>query len=279
MKIIFIADFFANQVVGGGELNNNELIELLKSQGFEVECVNSHLVSPKFIKENHSNRFIVANFANLSKISKTELVNNKYVIYEHDHKYLKSRDPSFYPNYVAPPSEIINLEFYQNALKVYCQSQFHLDIVYSNTNLENLENLSGNLWALKTLELLKELSLIIKEPICSIMESRIPHKNTKDAIKYCVLTNQKYDLVADNDYHGFLKKIGKNKTFIFFPMTPETLSRVSVEARMLGMSVILNDKIGAAGEPWFALKGPDLIEEVASMRGRILKTVLNGLLK
>jgi len=30
MRIIFVADFFAEQVLGGGELNNEELITIVK---------------------------------------------------------------------------------------------------------------------------------------------------------------------------------------------------------------------------------------------------------
>ena len=45
MKILFIADFFANEINGGGELNNSVLVDLLNSKGYEVSCINSHLVS------------------------------------------------------------------------------------------------------------------------------------------------------------------------------------------------------------------------------------------
>ena len=37
MKIIFIADFFIDQVLGGGELNNEELIEMLIKDGHKVK--------------------------------------------------------------------------------------------------------------------------------------------------------------------------------------------------------------------------------------------------
>ena len=34
--IVFIADFFAEEIGGGGELNNQELIQLLSQQGHNV---------------------------------------------------------------------------------------------------------------------------------------------------------------------------------------------------------------------------------------------------
>ena len=70
--------------------------------------------------------------------------------------------------------------------------------------------------------------------------------------------------------------MGQNKTFVFFPKTPETLSRVVVEARMMGMSVIVNRMIGATREPWYKLKGDSLIREVRNMRKTIPSKVVEA---
>ena len=67
MKIIFIADFFAEDVLGGGELNNEELISMLIQDGHEVLKVHSHKVTAHFIESNASSRFIIANFVNINK--------------------------------------------------------------------------------------------------------------------------------------------------------------------------------------------------------------------
>jgi len=43
-NILFIADYFVNDVLGGGELNNEELIFILKEKGYHVEKIQSHFV-------------------------------------------------------------------------------------------------------------------------------------------------------------------------------------------------------------------------------------------
>ena len=43
MKIVFIADFFVDQILGGGELNNEELITILQEDGHTVQKIQSHL--------------------------------------------------------------------------------------------------------------------------------------------------------------------------------------------------------------------------------------------
>ena len=61
------------------------------------------------------------------------------------------------------------------------------------------------------------------------------------------------------------------------PKTPETLSRVAVEARMMNVSVITNNRVGAAKEKWFKLKGSELIDEMIEKRKDITEIVLGKL--
>ena len=70
-----------------------------------------------------------------------------------------------------------------------------------------------------------------------------------------------------------MDKLSENDTFIFLPKTLETLCRVVVEARMCGMKVVTNKKVGATSEEWFALKGKDLINEMKNKRETIIQTI------
>jgi hypothetical protein len=109
------------------------------------------------------------------------------------------------------------------------------------------------------------------------MNSNITHKNTADAIRYCNAKDLTYNLISSPDYREFLTLLGSNKTFVFFPKTPETLSRVVVEARMMNMGVIVNKMIGATREPWYSLKGIPLIDKIIDMRQDIKKIVIKSL--
>ena len=68
--------------------------------------------------------------------------------------------------------------------------------------------------------------------------------------------------------------MGENKAFVFFPKTPETLSRVTVEARMMNMKTITNNKVGASREPWFKFKGEKLIDHMIQKREKIVETII-----
>ena len=279
-KIIFVADFFANEVPGGGELNNQELIEILRDRGIHVLEVKSNRLTPKFILEcSKKLKFIVANFVMLSEESKTSLENDReYIIYEHDHKYMRSRNPANYDNFIAPKSEIINFSFYKNAKAVLCQSQFHADIVESNLKLDNIISLGGNLWSEDSLDTMLGMSKVDKKPTCAIMSSTNWHKNTADAIKLCKTKQWDYDIIPPCSYMEFLLRLGESEKFVFLPKTPETLSRITVEARMMGLSVVTNSLVGATKEEWFSLKGEELIEFIKNKRIEI-PNIVTELLK
>ena len=279
MDIIFIADVFVeNGILGGGELNNDEFIKIVEEQGNRVQKINSQHVTLDVVKNNLDKTYIISNFLGLSEEVKREITSSaKYGIYEHDHKYLKTRDPSGYENYKAPQEHVINWGFYQNAKGVFCQSELHASVAERNLNTGNVISLGGNLWSLEILEHIRELSKTNKENFYSIMESEIDHKNTGGAIRWCKYKEKPYKLIRSKDYKSFLEMMAKNEGFVFFPETLETLSRVVVEARMLNCKVGTHDKLGAAGEEWFKLKGPELIDVMISKRSEIPKLVLETL--
>jgi hypothetical protein len=273
--MLFIADFFADQVPGGGELNNDVLMNRLNKQGHSIRRVNSHQVN--HLDLLHNKNIIVSNFVNLSEENKKGLQGRDYIIYEHDHKYLPNRNPNVYPNYQAPKEHIINKEFYANAKAVLCQSNFHAEIVRKNLELDNIINLGGNLWPEAHFSLLEELSKQSKADTCAIMSSPIPHKNTHEAVQYCEALGLEYALIPPSDAPTFLRSLGGHSTLVFFPKTPETLSRIVVEARMMGMKTKTTNNIGAIHEDWFSKKGLDLIEHMRGKQEEILKTVLDRL--
>jgi hypothetical protein len=271
-KLVFIADYYADEIPGGGELNNQELIFNLNKK-YNILCLKSNNV--KELKSLKNCKFIIANFALLSEEIKQYLINTnqKYVIYEHDHKYLKSRNPADYKNFKAPEEHLINVNFYKNAKHVFCQSKFHKSIIEKNLKISNIISLSGNLWSDQILETLKIFSEKSKKDCCSIMQSNNWHKNTLDSINYCEQKKIYYELIPNLPYEEFLNRLSNNNKLVFFPKTPETLSRIAVEARMMNMSVITNSNLGAASEDWFSLKGLELIDHMHKIKKNIINTI------
>lgn len=265
----------SDEILGGGELNDEELCNQISSKYNiqKIKCMKATL------GDIDNKKIIVSNFITLNKKLKDFITKNlNYVIYEHDHKYVKNRNPGVYKDFIIPKSEIVNYEFYKNAKAIFCQSSFHKNIVHKNLHLNNIINLSGNIWSSNKLDLIFSLSNEKKADKFSILKSSNWHKNTQDTVFYCNKKSYDYELIEPNNYTSFLTSLSKNTKFIFLPKTPETLSRVVVEAKMMNVKVVTNKFVGATYEDWYSLSGKELIDFMNLKREKITNTVLEALL-
>lgn len=278
-KIIFISDFFSEHVLGGAEINDKEIIDIFKKD-FNIGLKRTFEIDRNFLELNKDAYYFISNFCFLKPKNKQWFIENgKYIIYEHDYKCLKNRNPSTYKEYKIPQKDIINYFFYKNALSVFCQSNKHKEIISKIISPHNVISVSGNMWSIESLELMRQICKNSKEDKYSILHSNNELKGTEKAIQYCVNKNLPFELVSDQSYFSFLNKLGKNKNLIFIPSVPETLSRISCEARMMGMSVTANQMVAATFESWFVKKGEELIDLMFQKRKEIPKMVLESFKK
>jgi hypothetical protein len=77
-------------------------------------------------------------------------------------------------------------------------------------------------------------------------------KGSEQTQAWCKLNNKKFSVVGNKDYASFLKELGSHKGFVFMPLDCDTCPRVVIEAKMLGMDLVLNKNVLHKDEPWFA---------------------------
>jgi len=296
-KIFFIADAFLHDGYYGGAERCDECLieELLMSEYNDfrksaVVCINCVQLEPQFIEQNSNSLFIIANFITLSEENKRILIKNeiKYIIIEHDHKYLKSNNPVLYTNYLANEDEIQNVAFYKNAYAVICQSSLHAETVYKNILLDNIVNLRGNLWTegdLNTLETyeyrlrgLGATSVPRLRPYqWGVLNSTNPNKGVPETLEY--IRSNKIDL----DKITYLPKTPVFADFVkdglsqvdgvmFFPTWMETFNRFVVEARALNCKIKTNERLGCISDGYLQLRGSALIQRMRQAKQEIFKT-------
>ncbi len=276
-KIIFISDFFSDHFVGGAALNDEEAVSLL-SKEFEVVKIKSRYTYSGFIEENKNNFFIISNFFELPQNVVQSLKSCNYAIYAHDYKFVKHTNPAVYENFKVPEEDLISLDFYKQSKKIICQSKLQKEIYDLNLNFQDKTiNFSGNLWSSKHLELMKKLKEEKKENSSAIMSSPYPQKGTQKAIDFCKENKKRANVISSDNYEFFLKKMSSNSEFIFFPTTPETLSRTCVEAKLMGIKVITNKLTGVFHEPWFQKSSEEVNEYLLNKKNtfcKFIKTII-----
>ena len=145
-QIIFIGDFFIEDFLGGAEINDDTLIQELIKEDMLYEKIHSHKVTEEYLNKHSDKLFVLTNCVRLKPDLTPVLALMDYVIYEHDYKFVKNRNPALYPNFKVPKSEIINYNFYANAKSVVCLSKMHRDIFEKNIDIDNITNINCSLF-------------------------------------------------------------------------------------------------------------------------------------
>ena len=270
MNYFFIADYFEEQCPqGGAEIATEVVINGLKSRGKNVFKINANKFDTSILKSD--SKLFVGNFTLLSEDVKNKIIEHgNYSIYEHDFKMISTRNPSNYPLFTAPKEHIINEDFYKNANKVIAQCDKHLEIINRNLQLDNLISSKGNPWNSDSLDLLSKLSKVEKENVYAILNHGNSLKNTAGSLEYARSNNIDIRLISARPHTEFLSELTKYKGLIFLPNVFETFSRISFEARCLGLQILGNENIAFLYEESSYLKGDDLINLTRENTKRII---------
>jgi glycosyltransferase involved in cell wall biosynthesis len=270
-NIIFVADLFVENLQGGAELVNEQLINLLRQRGHTVTKMRCPGLTIDLLRSFKNHPLIFGSIITLAENIKNELSSGgyNYVFYEHDHKYLTERNPAKFVNFKAPKASIVNVGFYENAKLVLCQSSAHEEIINKNLNLSNTVNLGSSLWGENFLNEIASIP-INKTKKYAIVASDNPVKNQAGCENFCKAKGLKYDIVSAPTPISLARKMSEYEYLIFFPTVPESLCRVAVEAKMVGCKIITNNLLGASSEPWFSSNPEEIINE---MRRAPLKTL------
>jgi len=260
-KVVFISDYFLDEIRGGAEYCNEALIGLLESK-YEVLRAKSATVTPAFIETHEDSFFIVANFFQLSESSKQRLAPVPYVLFEHDHKYIRSNNPLLYVNFLAPEAQIQNKAFYQNAITTVCQSKKHSEILQQNLFINNLSNFGGNIWTDAQLAVLEKNLNQDKSIEHGVIRSNNKNKGMPTAINFCQQNNLAFEFLEEQRFEDFIENLSQVKNLVFFPQWFESYNRLSIEAKILGCKLITNGLLGAASEPYFKQNGPELLATI-----------------
>ena len=270
VNVIFVADFFKKDLPGGGETNDDVLINHLISLGCDLTLRRCIEISPSDFDKN--NFFIVGNFISLSSENKNKLQKEKYIIYEHDHKYVKTRDPSKYKNFNIPETHLVNKDFYKNAVAVIVLSKICKEVLTKNISIDNVYSIGCSLWSDASFSYMEDLLKNKKNDKFAILNSSNPVKNTLKTVQFSNSNNIEYDLIEKCPERELLEKLSMYKGLIFFPTVLETFSRISAEAKMLNCKLMTKPNLlGFASEDIYKLSGIDLINEFRNRKQSALK--------
>lgn len=259
--VVFVSDLFVKDYIGGGELSTQTLIETCL---LPVAQVNSQHLTTEMMKSYKNAHWVFGNFTQVGLDCLVYAIKNlSYTVIEYDYKFCKYRSPE---KHIIEEGEC-NCEKSQLAKAVTMFMLHSKSVMWMSKNqqqrymekfpfLEKANNVVlSSLFTHETLNYLNSLKNTRKNNKYLIIDSDSWIKGTQDCVIYAKQNNLEYELIRGLGYRDVLDKLAMAKGIIFMPKGGDTCPRFTIEAKILGCELILNDNVQHKDEEWF--QSPD----------------------
>jgi hypothetical protein len=258
--IVFVSDLFVKDYVGGGELSTQALIE---SSLLPAAQINSKFLTPEIMQQHKNAFWIFANFSELSiQCILYAIKNLSYSIVEYDYKYCKYRSPE---KHIEEEGECdCENEQLSKAVTMFMthskttfwmshnQKQKYIDKFPFIDKHQN--KVLSSIFSEETLNYISSLQYANKNNKYLILNSNSWIKGATDCREYAEANGLEYELVWNIDYKDLLQKLAESKGIIFLPKGGDTCPRFTIEAKLLGCDLILNEHVQHKDEEWFSTR-------------------------
>ena len=261
-KIIFIADYFINDGIGGAELTTDAIMRFGAQKEFNIAATHCHKLNKDILEQNKEDcHFIVCNFVQLQDDVKLYMIkNSSYSIIEYDYKICKYRSYELHEKLTGKPCDCetqfagkLTSAFYGYAEKVWFMSEKQKNMIQSKVPVLKNENCQvlNSVFSAGDIRFINSIKNNEKNNKYLILNSDSPVKGTLECVEYAEKNNIEYEKISNLQYHEMLIKLSTSKGLIFMPVASDTCPRLVMEAKMLGCDLILNEHVQHQEESWF----------------------------
>lgn len=265
--IVFVADMFVEDgILGGAELTSDALI---KASPYKVFKIRSRDVGQLTLQTGANKKWIFGNFTQIQpnifyKVLQTFAQNMSYCVLEYDYKYCVARSPEKHAEMAGkcdcPGGNHTRAieNFYANAKRVYWMSEKQRDAC-----IRAMPALSASpgevLSSVFSPETLVKLDLLrdARKTAGSVSDNWVVLgsnswiKGYEKAVEYCKSNGLSYTVLSNLPYDELLSQLATNKGLVYLPPGGDTCPRLVIEAKLLGLELVLNENVQHKDESWF----------------------------
>ena len=259
--IVFVADMFSSDYMGGAELTTDSLIN---ESPFNVFRLHSKDVDLNLLEMGVGKFWIFGNFSNLDMNLIPSIVSNiKYAILEYDYKYCRYRSPEKHLFSENVPCDCHNQihgkiisAFMHGAKSLWWMSEqqmekYHQIFPFLEQNNNTVLSSVFDEGFFRYISALKEKYKNQKRSGWIVLGSTSWVKGAQQAEKWCKKNNKEYEVVWNVPYSSLLEKLARSEGFVYLPPGGDTCPRMVIEAKLLGCKLQINDNVQHAKEIWF----------------------------
>lgn len=279
--IVFVSDLYVEDYVGGGELTTEAIIE---GCSLPVLKLRSSEVTPQHLVQFSDRHWIFGNFSSLNPSLLLPLMKNiSYSVVEYDYKFCKYRLPE---KHIAAEGECdcayniggkLISSFFAKAKSLWFMSESQKNIYTNHYKFldKKTTRVLSSMFSSSALDFMSNYRNDNRGDTWLIQKSDSWVKGTEDAIKYAENNDLKYELFSNLTHSDLLQKFKNSKGFIFLPKGPDTCPRTTIEAKILGCELILNENVQHKDEKWFNSEPEQIINYLRSRSDTFWEEIYN----
>ena len=264
--IVFVADMFKEDYVGGAELTSEALID---SCPLNIYKLHSKDVNMQTLEQGHLKHWIFGNFSGMdSQLIPTIVANINYSILEYDYKYCRYRSPEKHEDierkecdcHTQMNGKVISAFMY-GAKSLWWMSEkqqaHYLNLFPFLAEKENtvLSSVFDDAFFF-TLKMLKEKYENVERTKWLVLGSTSWIKGTEAATRWCEENELEYEVIVGWPYEKVLEEMAQAKGFVYLPPGGDTCPRMVIEAQLLGCELHINENVQHKDEIWFNTDDP-----------------------
>ena len=261
-RVVFVNDFFVKDIEGGAELTSEAII---KKSPVRVFKLHSGSVTRKMIEANRDKYWVFGNFTTMpdGMIEYVPTSGIRYSIIEYDFKFCAYRSTNRHQQQTGHPCScgkephgLDIAKLFNGADRIFWMSEGQRDSWLSN--VPSLQGHPGHtilssVFEDSVLDSLKELrsSTAVRSPLWAVLGSGSWIKGVEETQKWCKLNRKPFQALPKLPYSQFLEALNKFQGFVFMPLDKDTCPRVTIEAKLLGLNLHLNNNVLSKNDSWF----------------------------
>ena len=260
-EIVFVSDFFREEYAGGGELTTDAL---LQSTPYKTHCLKSNELDVNLIQQGVQKTWVFFNFTGMNANLIPAIIQNLYYfVVEYDYKFCQYRSLELHKRQTGKDCDChqqkigkIITTFYAGANHLFFMSEQQRLIYLTRFPFLN-ENSSvlSSVFDIKDLELIESLrnSRERDNGKWAIVDGNSWIKGVDESKKILKESGKSYELIKDLTYSDLLRKLSEFKGLAALPLGHDTCPRLVIEAKLLGLDLLLNENVQHKEEKWFNL--------------------------
>lgn len=278
-EIILVSDYFYPDYVGGAELT---LAALLDDAPVKVRRIRSDKLNAWHLIQHRRKFWIFANLEQvnldlLPKIARTI----RYATIEFDYRYCLHRSPD--------KCEAANKE------PCRCKIEQYEELLYAAEFVYFMSQAQRDLFCARVDETIKDrsavLSSVFAKDTLNFIKVLVSEKEHDDRNKWLILFNESwvkglkntvaeakskgldYEILGTLPYTDLLRQFKKARGLVYCPNGNDTCPRTTIEARLLGCELVLNDHVQHKDEAWFNAPRDEILDYLYSRSKVFWKSV------